>query len=153
MPPATARRIAGLRTGGRLSVLSGRVVAVREERAGLRIRTDQQTGSATIAAGWLVNATGPAADITASPDPLLRHLLSSGLAVPDPLRLGITADATGAMLDGSGIANDRLFTLGPPLRGQLYETTAIPEIRGQAARLASCLVSVSGARFAAESAA
>ena len=29
-----------------------------------------------------------------------------------------------------------LFTLGPPLRGLWYETTAIPEIRTQAAALA-----------------
>ena len=33
-----------------------------------------------------------------------------------------------------------IVALGPPLRGQLYETTAIPEIRDQAAALAGRLL-------------
>ncbi|MFB9840331.1 hypothetical protein, partial [Actinoallomurus acaciae] len=32
--------------------------------------------------------------------------------------------------------HERIFALGPPLRGLRYETTAIPEIRAQAAALA-----------------
>jgi uncharacterized NAD(P)/FAD-binding protein YdhS len=43
------------------------------------------------------------------------------------------------VLDASGTPSSTLFTLGPPLRGLLYETTAIPEIRDQAAALARCL--------------
>jgi len=39
-----------------------------------------------------------------------------------------------------------LFTLGPPLRGIRYETTAIPEIRDQAAALAGLLTAVPQAR-------
>ncbi len=151
MPPATARRVARLRSTGRLSVLSGRVVSVDENRSGLRIGIEQPEGLVSISAGWLVNATGAAGDVTLRPDPLVRGLLSSGLAVPDPLRLGITADGDGAVLNRAGLASDRLFTLGPPLRGQLYETTAIPEIRDQAARLARRLVLGSSARVAAES--
>ncbi len=140
MPPATARRIAGLRSAGRLSVLACRVVVVREESAGLRITIERESGLVSIRAGWLVNATGPAADIAASADPLLRQLFRTGLAVPDPLGLGLAADASGALLDSSGSASDSLFTLGPPLRGQLYETTAIPEIREQATVLADRIV-------------
>jgi len=88
-----------------------------------------------VPAGWLINATGAAADVTASTDPLLRGLLDSGLARPDP-RLGLEAGPGGALLAASGTPNDRIFTLGPPLRGLWYETTAIPEIRTQAAALA-----------------
>jgi uncharacterized NAD(P)/FAD-binding protein YdhS len=33
-----------------------------------------------------------------------------------------------------------LYTLGPPEKGMLWETTAVPEIRGQAARLANALL-------------
>ena len=101
-----------------------------------------------MAAGWLINATGPAADVTATTDPLLRGLLDSGLARPDPLRLGIEADAGGALLNVSGTSSASIFTLGPPLRGQLYETTAIPEIRDQAAALAGRLLAVCRAQAA-----
>jgi uncharacterized NAD(P)/FAD-binding protein YdhS len=127
MPPATARRMAELRTTGRLSVIQGRVTAVTEDHGHLRVR---------LTAGWLINGTGPATDITSSSDPLLRDLLSYGLARPDALRLGIDADPGGAVLDASGRPSGTIFTLGPPLRGLWYETTAIPEIRDQAAALA-----------------
>ena len=136
MPPATARRITELRTAGRLSVIQGRVTAVTEDHGRLRVHLDQGGTSAELTAGWLINGTGPAADITSSSDPLLRDLLSYGLARPDALRLGIDADPGGAVLDASGRPSGTIFTLGPPLRGLWYETTAIPEIRDQAAALA-----------------
>ena len=75
----------------------------------------------------------------ATGDPLLRQLLAAGLARPGPLRLGLDADARGAVRDTRGRAAGDLFTLGPPLRGRWYETTSIPEIRGQAAALARLL--------------
>lgn len=92
-------------------------------------------------AGWLVNATGPASDITRTGDPLLRDLFGRGLARPDPLRLGLDATPGGAPLDAAGRPSGTLFTLGPTLRGLWYETTAIPEIRTQAAALALRLTS------------
>jgi uncharacterized NAD(P)/FAD-binding protein YdhS len=57
------------------------------------------------------------------------------------------------VLDASGAPSELLFTLGPPLRGQLYETTAVPEIRGQAAALAARLVEAARARCTSGSAA
>jgi len=153
VPPATARRIEQLRSAGRLSVLRGRLIAVSDKPAGLRVRVEQGARAAEVAAGWLINATGPAADITATSDRLLRGLLDGGLATPDPLRLGIEADANGAVLDVSGMPSDLVFTLGPPLRGQLYETNALPEIRDQAAALEGGLAAAGRARAAAGSAA
>jgi len=140
MPPATARRIDQLRSAGRLSVQPGRIVAADESPTGLRVRIEHGGRVTEVAAGWLINATGPAADLTATTDPLLRGLLDSGLARPDPLRLGLEVDARGALLSRSGTPSDRIVALGPPLRGQLYETTAIPEIRDQAAALAARLL-------------
>jgi uncharacterized NAD(P)/FAD-binding protein YdhS len=153
VPPATARRIERLRLAGRLWVRRGRVIAVGEEPTGLRVRIEQGARAAEVTVGWLINATGPPADITATSDPLLRGLLDGGLARPDPLLLGVEADAGGAVLDVSGTPSDMVFTLGPPLRGQLYETTAIPEIRDQAAALADRLVAATRARQAPGSAA
>ena len=104
---------------------------------GLRVRCEHEAGASTEhEAGWLVNATGPDADITRTGDPLLRDLFGRGLARPDPLRLGLDATPGGAVLDAAGRPSGTLFTLGPPLRGLWYETTAIPEIRTQAAALA-----------------
>ena len=140
VPPETARRIAALTQAGRLIVHRGRVTAARHEHGGLRVRIDQDGSSTDLDAGWLINCTGAATDITTTADPLLRHLLDSGLARPDPLRLGLDTDPRGALRDAAGRPASDIVTLGPPLRGRWYETTAIPEIRDQAAALARHLL-------------
>jgi uncharacterized NAD(P)/FAD-binding protein YdhS len=153
MPPATAARIAELRDAGRLRLIGGRVGAVTGDEGGLRARIDTGRDSLSLSAGWFVDATGPAADITSTPDPLIRSLLDSGLARPDPLRLGIDADRDGAVLDAGGQPSRDFFTLGPTLRGVRYETTAIAEIKDQAAALAGRLIDVARARARAGTAA
>lgn len=145
VPPQTARRVAALTSSGRLSVHRGRIAAVSDQRDGLRVRIGQGGSSAEpaepaelaeLAVGWLVNCTGPTADITATAHPLLRQLLDAGLARPDPLRLGLDTGPRGAVRDAQGRPAADIFALGPLLRGSRYETTAIPEIREQAAALA-----------------
>jgi uncharacterized NAD(P)/FAD-binding protein YdhS len=136
MPPQTARRITELRCTRRLSVRAGRVAGVREVPGGLRVQISEGGTVTEVAAGWLINATGPNPDITHTSDRLLRDLFDRGLTRPDPHRLGIDASPAGAVLDAAGRPSNMLFTLGPTLRGLRYETTAIPEIRDQAALLA-----------------
>ncbi len=140
MPPATARRVGALRSAGRLDVLAGRVTAARARAGGVRVRVEGRGPAAELPAGWLINCTGPAGEIMATADPLLRQLLDAGLARPGPLGLGLDADARGAVHDAGGRPASDIFTLGPPLRGRWYETTAIPEIRDQAAALGGLLV-------------
>jgi uncharacterized NAD(P)/FAD-binding protein YdhS len=143
VPPATAARIAGLRAAGRLRVRPGQIVAASGGPGGVRVRVAHAGTVTDLDGGWLVNGTGPAADITTAAGPLLGCLLASGLARPDPLRLGLDADAAGALMDAAGRPSDRIFALGPPLRGTRYETTAIAEIARQAESLARHLVTVS----------
>ncbi len=153
MPPATAQRITALRIAGRLRVLPARVTEVTEQAGQLLVSVAAGGAVSQLAAGWLINATGPGPDITASPDPLLRDLLSRGQARPDRHRLGIDASPDGAVLDSAGTPSATLFTLGPTLRGLRYETTAIPEIRDQAAALAGQLTTALAARYRPGSAA
>jgi uncharacterized NAD(P)/FAD-binding protein YdhS len=157
VPPATARRVAALRAAGRLTVHQGRITAT--EITGTDVTGTGTTGPgpagpglrATLAdgtmldAGWLVNGTGPAADVRQAADPLIRDLLQAGLARPDALGLGLDADTGGAVRDAAGRPSGRLFALGPPLRGTRYETTAIAEIAVQAEALARHLIAVSHA--------
>jgi uncharacterized NAD(P)/FAD-binding protein YdhS len=140
VPPETARRAAALTSAGRLSVRRGRATAATGQRGGVRMRIEAGGSSAELAVGWVVNCTGPASDITTTADPLLRHLLEAGLARPDPLRLGLDTDPHGALRNANGRPAGDIFTLGPLLRGSRYETTAVPEIRGQAAALARLLL-------------
>jgi uncharacterized NAD(P)/FAD-binding protein YdhS len=136
MPPATASRITALQATGRLVVHRGRVVAMTEHDGRLQILADTGADTRQLDADWLINGTGSTPDVTATASPLLRDLFSTGLARPDPLRLGIDATPDGRVLSTAGAPSDVLFALGPPLRGLWYETTAIPEIRDQSAALA-----------------
>ncbi|SNR94537.1 Uncharacterized NAD(P)/FAD-binding protein YdhS [Streptosporangium subroseum] len=138
IPPVTAARIADLRATGRLRVLRGRMLRATGVPEGLCARVEVDGAVRELEVGWLVNATGPGSDIAG--DPFLASLIAGGTVRPDRLRLGLDAGSGGAVLDAAGRSDGRVFTLGPMLRGSLYETTAIPEIRAQAAALAPRLI-------------
>jgi uncharacterized NAD(P)/FAD-binding protein YdhS len=142
VPPQTASRITALRATGRLQIHRGRVQAVTKQGDD-RLAIQLEAGAVTrvLEADWLVNGTGSTTDIEATASPLLRDLFATGLARPDPLRLGIDAAPDGGVLSRSGEPSTVLFALGPPLRGLWYETTAMPEIRAQAAALARRITS------------
>jgi uncharacterized NAD(P)/FAD-binding protein YdhS len=145
MPPATAARITMLRQTGRLVVHRGRVMAARQLISGLSVLVDAGPDIAELEADWLINGSGSTAA-----SPLLRDLFASGMARPGPVQLGIDADCSGAVLRADGRPSTFLHALGPPLRGLWYETTAIPEIREQAAALAARII---GSRAASRGAA
>jgi len=141
VPAPTASRVAALRVGGQLVIHRGRVQAVRPAGEQLRVLVESGDDTVELRADWIVNGTGSTTDVTVAASPLLRELFRAGLARPDPLRLGIDASVQGAVVDSAGTPSDVLYTLGPPLRGLWYETTAIPEIRQQAAALAQLITS------------
>jgi uncharacterized NAD(P)/FAD-binding protein YdhS len=69
----------------------------------------------------------------------LSQLLLDGLAVPDPLQLGVAAKPDGQLLDAQGQPRAGLYAIGSLLRGNLWECTAMPEIRSAAHQLAQTL--------------
>jgi uncharacterized NAD(P)/FAD-binding protein YdhS len=86
-----------------------------------------------------VNCTGPDCDVSSIRDPLLSSLLQTGTARPCDLALGLDFDSDYRIIRSDGKANSNLFLLGPLLRGQLWEATAVPELREHARALAKIL--------------
>jgi uncharacterized NAD(P)/FAD-binding protein YdhS len=134
MAPEIAARVAGYQAQGRLRVLGGGLGSVQDG-----VRPVVTIGAEEIEADVVVNCTGPLADVTRTDNPLLAALLRRGLARPDELRLGLDSTPAGEVLDAAGAVVPGLITVGPPRKGVLYETTAIPEIRVQAAEVATLL--------------
>lgn len=66
----------------------------------------------------------------------MQNLLKSGLIAPDPLALGISTNASFRVIDAAGRDTSSLFALGTVLRGRLYESVAVPELREQAKAIA-----------------
>jgi uncharacterized NAD(P)/FAD-binding protein YdhS len=93
----------------------------------------------TVDAGWIVNCSGPATDYGRVADPLVRSLFKAGLARPGPSSMGLDVDDDYRLVDSSGSASPSLSCIGPPIRGVLWETTAVPDIRRQCKALAERL--------------
>jgi uncharacterized NAD(P)/FAD-binding protein YdhS len=135
---------AGLRAQlatGAVRVLAGRVEAL-QERCGVvhaSIRPRGAHATTEVAVRHVVDCTGPA-PLARTSHPLVRRLLASGLVRTDALGLGLDATPDGRLVSLENRSGDRLFALGPLLRGALWETTAMGEIRAQAAGLAERLL-------------
>ena len=84
----------------------------------------------------VVNATGVEMRVQTMRNPLLTGLLGEGHAQAGPHGIGIAADDAGRVLDAEGRAQPDLWVLGSLRIGSLWETTAIPELRGQAEAVA-----------------
>jgi uncharacterized NAD(P)/FAD-binding protein YdhS len=93
--------------------------------------------------GLVVNCTGPETDARRLNHPLLNQLFSEELARPDALFLGLDVAPDGALYDSLGNPSDFLYAVGPARKGSLWETTAVPEIRAQVAKLAAQLLEIS----------
>jgi uncharacterized NAD(P)/FAD-binding protein YdhS len=137
--PEVGACVRALRDAGALIVHRGRITAVESGPPGLTEREE----SLTVAR--VINCTGPRSEYATLDVPLVAALRRAGYLVADPLGLGIETAADGALLGRDGAPVEGLFTLGPLRRPALWESTAIPEIRAQAAVLARRLVEAIGA--------
>jgi uncharacterized NAD(P)/FAD-binding protein YdhS len=143
MAPPVAKEIARLRDEGALSIQAATV----EELAPMGTQAVQVTirprGGVPARAqfGAVVNCTGPGC-LPAHGDALVQGLVADGLTRPGPHGLGLDVTTDGALIGRDGRPSDLLWTLGPPRRGLLWETTAVPEIRAQARALAAMLAEV-----------
>ena len=139
--PDIAGIIAHQLVNQQLQVHAGRVLSYNEDADGVTVtyrdrRTQAQRG---LVVDRIINCTGPETDCRKMDDPLLISLRAQGLIRPDPLFIGLDADDSGALINSAGMPSHFLYTLGPARKGQLWETTAVPEIREQVAELAKLL--------------
>ncbi len=138
MPASSAAVIAEALASGRLEVRAMKVDAVDfgPERVTLT-SGDGQSASG----GWLVNCSGPRTDIRTLDNPAYDALLGAtggpAWGATDAHGLGVTT-RDGQVLTPEGQPTP-IWTLGALRRGELWESTAIPEIRQQAADLAAAL--------------
>lgn len=132
MPPSSADAIAQYQRLGRFQVVAGEVLSV-EEKA-VRYRSDDTEREQP--ADLVVDCSGPSPHWTSSGDPLPSFLISGRHALPGPHGMGIAVSPQHQVLGPRGPL-PWLYALGPMLRGQRWETTAVAEIRGQVETVAS----------------
>ncbi|GLQ97240.1 FAD/NAD(P)-binding protein [Dyella mobilis] len=138
--PGSAQSIQQLRDEGRLQILAARVLGVDGHgplEMTVRNRASQVTSR--LQADLVVQATGLDTAVAFTEHALLSQMMADGLAVADPLQLGVSALPDGRLIDAAGQAQAGLYAIGSLLRGNLWECTAMPEIRAAAHSLAHAL--------------
>lgn len=135
--PEIHAQIASAQLTGQLQVHAANIERV--ESTGDRVRVilspDKQ-----LEGDLVLNATGPQTRFTATKSVLLQNLLRRGLIAPDDMEMGIRIQPDHTVINGDGRPSPHLLALGPLLRGTYWETIAVPELRGQARRVAETLL-------------
>jgi uncharacterized NAD(P)/FAD-binding protein YdhS len=135
MPPEIAEAVARLQRGGFLTVRPARVASIERTASGLEVTLAGARGAAPLrlSVQRAFDAMGAYGDASRS---FIARLEARGLVKRDRHGLGLAAGFDGSLVGDARGAAGILWTLGPPLRGMCWETTAIPEIRDQAVSLA-----------------
>jgi uncharacterized NAD(P)/FAD-binding protein YdhS len=111
----------------------------RLEANGKQVRA-HLSGGKSLSADLVINATGPQTKFVATRSILLQNLLRRGLIVPDEMEMGVRIAPDHTLVNTAGQRSPVFLALGPLLRGTLWETIAVPELRGQAKRVAETLL-------------
>ena len=137
--PQLHEQLQQLINSGALEIIAGRLEAKqnRAKRLQLRIRRRGAASSEYLEVDRLITCTGIRLDYARSTQPLLQRLLQRQQLQADVLALGISTTPQGELVGGNGQVVSGMYTLGPPRRGELWESTAVPELRQQAQELAS----------------
>ena len=134
-------RLVELQQQGRLHLHRGRLETVIAEGGCVQLGVlDRHRQPFQLDAQCIINATGVEMRAQAMRNPLLQHLLGSGIARPGPHGIGIDSSADGSLLDADGVVDARIRVVGSLRIGTLWESLAIPELRAQAAHAAQALL-------------
>lgn len=137
MPVEAADVLTEMQAKGSLEILKGRLTSITLDADGrfqARYRTIEAEGKTV--ANILINCIGSEADFSKIDSLFVQNLISRRHIRPDELRLGIDATPDGRVIGKDGEPSNVVRTLGTALKGILWESTAIPEIRVQARDLA-----------------
>jgi uncharacterized NAD(P)/FAD-binding protein YdhS len=150
--PEIAARLDALRAAGRFETAACSILGAepRYGRVAVSLRPRGADRAVRIEVARVVNCAGSDGDLRHADDPLLRSLLAAGSIRADAQRLGMDTGRHGEAIGADGFVTPGLYALGPLARGRLWEATAVPELRAQAAAMAALIAAeaYADARFA-----
>jgi uncharacterized NAD(P)/FAD-binding protein YdhS len=140
MAPEIAETLAQEHQSRKLQSFAARVEAVvgHEEHASIRLVRRGSRRADSLDAGLVINCMGPDYRAAMKGQGLIGQLVQNGGLVPHTTGMGYALAEDGSM---EGRLRGRLFGIGPMLLGEQLETTAVPELRQQAAEIGKRLCS------------
>jgi uncharacterized NAD(P)/FAD-binding protein YdhS len=137
--PEIGRTFAGMIESGQVQIHAGRIAnyCETEDAAEVTFRKRASSEKQVLRVARVINCSGPETDFRKIESPLLASLFAQGLVRQDSLSLGLDVDENGALIDINGRPSRDFYVIGPARKGRLWETTAVPELRVQAADFAA----------------
>lgn len=142
MPSEAAAVLDEMRAADKLEILRGRLKEIDFADGRFEISFSTPEVSRSVQANVLVNCIGSESSFARIDSEFVRNLIARKHIRDDELSLGIDATPDGRVIGKTGRPSDVVLTLGTALKGILWESTAIPEIRTQARDLALRLLAV-----------
>ena len=133
-----------LRIDDRLHIFSGKIIDIIEKDGKITVSFYDKKKQVPVElnVSRVINCTGPETNLLKLEDHYLKNALLKGILSQDDLKLGINADPnTFEVLDQSGRVQTGLYTIGSNLKGVLWESTAVSDLRVQAERIAENIAS------------
>lgn len=141
LAPPHAAEIDSMRASGALDVRAGTIRGFKPTQDGVDItyRPRNTGGEAHVHAQRVIMASG-LEHIGRTRDPLMQRLLERGLMSLDAQGLGLSVTDGLEVIRGDGTPSERMWALGPIVRGVFWECIAVPDIRVQASHVAVSVV-------------
>ncbi|MEZ0297617.1 MAG: FAD/NAD(P)-binding protein [Candidatus Methylacidiphilales bacterium] len=155
--PSIHQQLMGAISEGKLEVLKARILQADPNGENIELKLqcgEQGREKLTIEAGSILNCTGPKESCLAKdtrsvgampdvPNParaLLRNLAARGTVISDEMEMGLSVGPDFGVKDMYGNISQTIYATGTLLKGTLWESSAVPELRSQTFRLAEMLV-------------
>jgi uncharacterized NAD(P)/FAD-binding protein YdhS len=142
MAPAVADRIDAARASGQLEIAAGRLLSVQENETDMTIRYRERHSGLfhKVKIATIIDCRGGNPRFSTTRNPALLGLMEHGLAKPDALDLGLDVTKDFQLINARGEPSGSFFAIGPVTKGVFWESTAVPDIRVQVAKLVDALL-------------
>ena len=141
LPPETWKILNKLQAANQLRIGKGRLRNIEAgENGEFEITYSTDGVETSFSADAVVNCIGSESNYNRVESTLVANLLGKGLIKTDSLKMGVDAAPDGRTIDKNGAVSNVILTAGTALKGVLWESTAMPEIRAQARQLALSLL-------------
>lgn len=127
---------------GTVRVHAGRIVGFEEQSDGVNVQFRPRGAKveSELRVQHVINCIGPNSDLNRVDNTLVRQLLSAGMMRRDELGLGLDVAKNAAVVGKDGHPSQCIFYIGPLLKAEHWEATAVPELRRFAEELARNLL-------------
>jgi uncharacterized NAD(P)/FAD-binding protein YdhS len=144
MALAVAEPFRAMLARGDVRLVTGRAESAQAEGDVVRLAVRERGSDRLIESetSWVINCTGPLPSNRAESNPVIGSLLVSGVLRPDELALGIETTLNGNAIAADGREVADLFLVGTLRKSTDWESTAVPELRNQAAAVAESVLSL-----------